>query len=264
MINWHAISEFIKYQIKSKHAKGYGVHSPFVFDFIRETIYQKEPFYHFDTIKNVRSKYASSNKLLNSEYLGAGFRAVQSSKQKRICDIAKTSAIKPKYGELLFRIVARSKPDNIIELGTSLGISTLYLALPDRRKTIYSIEGNTELVSIAQNTFELLGLKDIQLVNGLFDDELPRILNSLETVDFVYFDGNHKKEATLNYFNLCLEKKNNESIFVFDDIHWSPEMTEAWEIIRQHPQITVSIDLFQLGIVFFRRECQKQHFIVRF
>ncbi len=111
---------------------------------------------------------------------------------------------------------------------------------------------------------EELKCKGIKKFIGKFEDVIPEVLGQLEHVDFVYFDGNHQKEATLNYFEMCLQKVANDSVFVFDDIHWSKGMEEAWEEICRHSSVTVSMDLFHVGIVFFRKECQKQHFIVKY
>jgi predicted O-methyltransferase YrrM len=88
-------------------------------------------------------------------------------------------------------------------------------------------------------------------------------LNSLPKLDLVFFDGNHQKVPTLDYFHHCLTKAHENSIFIFDDIHWSSEMDEAWQQIQGHEQVSLTIDLFQFGLVFFRKGIAKQHFTLR-
>ena len=107
-------------------------------------------------------------------------------------------------------------------------------------------------------------LQNIEQHVGNFDDVLPKILSEKEKIDFVFFDGNHRKEPTLNYFRQCLDKVHEGSVFIFDDIYWSLEMKEAWSEIKMNEQVTVTLDLFYLGIVFFRKEQVKQHFIIRY
>jgi predicted O-methyltransferase YrrM len=186
--------------------------------------------------------------------------------KRTISEIAERSLKSEKYGQLLFRLVNHFKPNTILELGTSLGISTAYLASANPNSKVITIEGCPNIASEAKKNFEILGLKNIESVIGNFDSVLPAALCQLPTADckLVFFDGNHKKEPTLRYFNQCLELADNTSVFIFDDIHWSNEMEEAWEEIKSHPQVTVTIYLFFLGLVFFRKEQVKQNFIVRF
>ncbi len=87
------------------------------------------------------------------------------------------------------------------------------------------------------------------------------ILNTKYSLLFI--DGNHQKEATLAYFEKLLPTVHNDSVMIFDDIHWSKGMEEAWEIIKQHSEVRVTIDTFQWGLVFFRREQEKEHFVIR-
>jgi len=93
---------------------------------------------------------------------------------------------------------------------------------------------------------------------------LSAVITPPDVIDLVYFDGNHQKEPTLNYFHTCLQKAHKNSLFIFDDIHWSDGMEEAWEQIKKHDRVHLTIDLFQFGIVFFEKEMPKQHFILKF
>jgi predicted O-methyltransferase YrrM len=173
--------------------------------------------------------------------------------------------VKPeKYGQLLFRLVNHFKPKNILEIGTSLGITTLYLATPDTLSKVITLEGSEQTANVAALNFKMAEVKNIEIIRGEFSETLPAAIARLNTLDFVYFDGNHRREATLKYFKACLQRHNEESVFVFDDIYHSKEMFEAWKEIKEHSEVTLSLDLFSLGIIFFRRERIKQHFTLRF
>lgn len=262
-MNYFLAKSYFEYLLEARFRKGHGIHSPFVFNLVRELIYCKLPFYAFEQIEAYRSGLKSSDLTVQMSDYGAGSIAFNSVIRK-VSDLVRYSSVNRKYGEVLFRLVNEFKPRNIIELGTSVGISTCYLAKPDKQCKVYSIEGCENTAEIARQTLENIGCGGVELIVGQFRDILPDLISSLDYVDFVFFDGHHDKQATLDYFNLCLLKMNANSVFVFDDIHWSKGMSEAWEIIIKHPLITVSLDLFQLGIVFFRKECQKQHFVVKY
>ncbi|TAJ14331.1 class I SAM-dependent methyltransferase [Marinilabiliaceae bacterium JC017] len=262
-MNFFLAYSYLKYSLVARHAKGYGIHSPFIFDLVRDTIYDTNSFYAFEEIEAYREQLLKSKEKLEVIDLGVGSHKMDRHHRK-VADLVRISSINKKYGELLFRLVYRFKPQTILELGTSIGMSTLYLSLPNKKADVFSIEGCENTAHFAAQSLAKFGLSNVQQVVGRFSDVLPDMVSKFETLDFVYIDGHHERKATLDYFQLCLQKVNNDSIFVFDDIYWSQGMSEAWEIIKNHPQVTVSIDLFQLGIVFFKKECQKQHFIVRY
>ncbi len=261
-MNWYQIFSYLKYKLTSKHKKGYGIHSPFLFEFINVILRETSSYYDFEKIEAWRKSLCKSKVQIEKELLGAG--TSYKKELSTISSIAKKSSIPGKYGNLLFRIINRYGAKNILELGTSIGISTLYLSLPNSKSKVTTIEGCSNVSKFAKDNFNELEIKNIEVINGSFDDELPKIISQNENFDLIFFDGNHTKEATLRYFNHCLKAINNNSIFIFDDIYWSKEMTEAWNEIIEHPSITLSIDLHRLGIVFFRKESQKEHFIIRF
>jgi predicted O-methyltransferase YrrM len=102
-------------------------------------------------------------------------------------------------------------------------------------------------------------------MEGSFEKTLPFISNKIEKIDLLFVDGNHRKDPTLKYFHFFLSKATNNSIFIFDDIHWSKEMEEAWKQVQAHHSVTLTIDLFFVGLVFFSTDFKvKQHFTVRF
>ena len=252
---------YAKYRFKSDNE--HGIHSPFIFDFYNDVICDENPFYVYEDIESVRAKLLLTEMEITIEDHGAGSKVNKSNKRK-IKDIAKNTLKPKKYGQLLFRMVNHFKPASVLELGTSLGISTMYLAASSKKLKITTVEGCPSTSKVAKINFDKIGFDNIELVNDTFDSYLPNHLAKNKALDFVFFDGNHQKEATLNYFNLCVEKIHSETVFVFDDIHWSDGMTEAWEEIKKHPKVSSTIDLYFVGIVFFSPDLSKEDFLLRF
>ena len=249
------------YRVKSVNE--HSVHSPFVYDLLLSTIYNKKNFYAYLQIEKRRNALSLSNQKVNCFDLGAGSK-VNNSSTKSVQTILYSASKPAKYAQLLFRLVDHFQPTTILELGTSLGISSAYMATANSKSKLITIEGCKEIANIAKTNFEKLELKNIEQIVGNFDEVLPDVLKNINQLDFVFFDGNHRKEPTLNYFKQCLEKANEKSIFIFDDIYWSAEMKEAWEEIKKNEKVTVSLDLFYMGIIFFRKEQVKQNFIIRY
>lgn len=261
MKKWHLIRNYLIYRVKSVNQ--HGVHSPFVFELLNSTIYNKTDFYIYKDIEKLRFKLSLSSIKINCQDLGAG-SLVQNTTLRSVKQLVNHSAKSRKYGQLLFRLADHFQPSQVLELGTSLGLSTAYLASANSKATVNTIEGCPEIAAIAKQNFNKLGLNNIQQTTGNFDTVLPELLLNINKLDLVFFDGNHRKEPTMNYFKQCLEKSHEGSIFIVDDIYWSTEMTEAWEEIKSDSQVTVTLDLFYLGIVFFRKEQVKQHFVIKF
>ncbi len=255
---WRAV-EFLKYLLKSFHL--HGIHSPFVFELNEKVFQEKSSFYAFQDIESIRAKLLLTDQKVKVKDLGAGSRKDNGS-HRRIKDIAQYALKPAKKAQLMFRLVNHFKPDTILELGTSLGVTTAYLAKACPKAKIISIEGAPEIAKIAQLNLEKLQISNVTQRIDSFEDALQEELSELEKVDFVFFDGNHQKEPTLDYFKQCLDYSDENSVFVFDDIHWSKGMTEAWEEIKKHPKTTISIDLFDLGIVFFKQDQAQQNFTV--
>ncbi len=256
--------KYIQYYLTASNVKGHGIHSPFVFQFITEILNDKTQYPAYDIVEVLRRKLKKDHTVLTVEDLGAG-SAVDKNHQRTIASIA-NHAVKPKkFGQLLFRIVKQYQPQTILELGTSLGVTTAYLSLADPAATILTFEGSKAIAEKAKNNFSVLGLKNTRLVEGNFNETLDAMISSLPSVDFAFIDGNHRKEPTINYFNSFLPKTNNSSVLILDDIHWSAEMEEAWNYCKEHQAVTLSIDLFFMGLLFFRKEIrEKQHFKIRF
>jgi predicted O-methyltransferase YrrM len=256
--------KYLGYWLNASNGKGHGVHSPFVFEFITQVLNDKRGFDCFNSIEYLREQLKHESTELTVPDFGAGSRMQLNSKRK-ISAIANSSLKQRKFSQLLFRIVHYFKPETILELGTSLGITTAYLSFANPNAKIVTMEGAPEIAAIAKRNFKKLTLSNIEVVEGNFDDTLPLVIGQLSTINFAFVDGNHRKEPTLNYFHQLLNASTKSTILIFDDIHWSPEMEGAWLTIRQHPDVTLSVDLFFIGIVFFRAgQKTKQDFIIRF
>ncbi len=256
--------KYIQYYITASSGKGHGIHSPFVFDFITNVLNDNRNFYCYKTIELLRKKLKQNDTVLTIEDFGAGTHTKQF-RQRSVSSVAGSALKAPKFGQLLFRMVNHYQPSTILELGTSLGITTSYLACANFNANVITLEGAPAIASIAEANFDRQRLQNIQLVTGNFNSTLPDVVKNLSIIDFAFVDGNHRREPTLNYFYQLLQKSNDQSIFIFDDIHWSPDMEEAWQVIRSHSAVTLSIDLFFIGVIFFRKENKaKQHFVIRF
>ena len=238
------------------------MHSPFVFDFYNECLKNKSQFYIFNQIEIERKKLLQNNSVIEIKDFGAG-STVNTSNKRKISDIAKNSLKEEFLGKQLFRIINYLKPNSILEIGTSLGITTSYLASINQKTPVTTLEGCKNTSKIALNTFQNLKLKNTTLALGEFSKTLPPIIDKIDKLDFVFFDGNHQYEATIDYFNLCKTKAYENTCFIFDDIYWSDGMTKAWQEIKNDPDIMISIDTFFFGICFFRTNQPKQHFVLR-
>ena len=254
------------FQIKSyskflkKATNQHGVHSPFLFDLITKCFYDKTFYKEYQVLSNYRYELLKNNTTIQVTDFGAGSKKLNN--QRKVSSIAKNAGISKKRAQLLYRLARYFSADTILEIGTSIGIGISSISLARSNAKIYTLEGCPETAKIAQQQFDKFKLNNIALKVGEFQKTLPKILNK-EIFDLVYFDGNHQKQPTIEYFELCLDCITNDSVFIFDDIYWSQGMSEAWSYIKNHPKVTVTVDTFQWGIVFFRKEQEKQHFTIR-
>ena len=256
--------KYLNYHFTASNGKGHGVHSPFVFDFITKVLRDKKKYDCYEKIEAVRKELINDLRLIHVDDFGAG-STVMKLNERKISAIARSSLKPKKYAQLLFRIVQYYKPVTIVELGTSFGITTSYLASGNKDATVYTCEGATTIASIAQNNFNKLNLNNIELIQGNFDETLPGLLTKLNKIDLAFIDGNHRKEPTLSYFHQLLNHSAASTILIFDDIHWSEEMEAAWQEIQNHPSVTLSIDLFFIGIIFLNNNFKvKQQFSIRY
>jgi predicted O-methyltransferase YrrM len=256
--------KYVRYYLQAANSKGHGMHSPFVFEFIERVLNNKNHYQPPQAIEFLRRELLRDKTVLEIQDLGAGSR-ISASKKRRVQEVAAT-AVKPcKFGHFFYRLVKHYQPNVVLELGTSLGVTTAYLAAANPTARVITIEGSGAIYQKAQKNFRQLGLQNIQGLQGNFDTVLPSVLEGVDRVDLAYIDGNHRYAPTMDYFHQLLPKTHNHSTLIFDDIHWSAEMEEAWNAIKNHPDVYCTVDLFFLGLVFFRKEFkEKQHFSIRF
>ncbi len=256
--------KYLHYYFSASNGKGHGVHSPFIFDFIKHIKNDKKIYDCYRPIEQLREQLLRNNTEITVTDFGAGSSIIKSN--KRMVKKMAASSLKPKkFAQLLFRMVRYYQPNNIVELGTSFGITTSYLASGNPEGNMYTCEGSPTIAGMAQQHFDLLHLHNVHLKEGDFSETLPSLLAEIQTVDLAFIDGNHRKEPTLQYFRELLSFSRASTILIFDDIHWSSEMESAWQEIKDYPSVTQSIDLFFIGIVFFKSSfLAKQHFVVKF
>jgi predicted O-methyltransferase YrrM len=260
MFNIRFAKDYLLHRLKAKNR--HGLHSPFVYRLADTIIYDLSAKKVYTEIEKIRASLLADSRTITVTDLGAGSH-VNKNSEKKISGIAAHALKPPKLAQLLYRLAHDLQPANIIELGTCLGVTTLYLQQAAPKAKIYTLEGSPATAKVARETFKKAGFNDIQLITGNFDDTLPGIINGLPQVDFVFVDGNHQKEATLKYFEWCLPKAHENTLLIFDDIYWSEGMKEAWDEIKAHPKVTVTIDLFWIGLVFFKKGITKEDFLIK-
>jgi predicted O-methyltransferase YrrM len=261
---WQLAAKYLNYYFTASNGRGHGMHSPFIFDFITKVLNDKTTYPAYKKVEALRDRLQKDRSVLQIEDMGAG-SSLAKTNRRTVASITSNAAKPKKFGQLLHRMVRAYEPVTILELGTSLGITSSYLAMADPGIPVITIEGAKEVAAVARNNFEQMGLGNVTIHEGNFDMVLPGLLDRLKRVDLAFIDGNHREEPTVRYFKDLLPRMHNDSILVFDDVHWSREMENAWETIRQDPAVRCTVDLFFIGIVFFRREFkEKQDFRIRF
>lgn len=235
------------------------IHSPFISELCHQCIRSSQTYYAFRQIEQLRKSLYKNQQAIQVNDLGAGSRK-NFHNERKISKIARHSISSRKTSQLLFKLINKFQPSSVLELGTSLGINTLYLAKALHTAQIITLEGCSNIAQVARQNFAKGGCTHIELLEGDIDHTLPTALDKIASLDFVFFDANHRYAPTIQYFELCLRKAHKKSIFVFDDIYWSSEMQQAWAEIKAHPQVTLSLDLFQVGLVFFESGLKPQHF----
>jgi len=257
---WQPIIAYIKFLAIAKTK--FSVHSPFVFEFITKALESNLPSGYTSKLNRYRKDLLESKKLIKVTDFGAGSRVFKSNHRK-VKAIAKYAGINPTKANLLQKIVHFFLPNNILEIGTSLGIGTAAMHIANPNSKITSLEGCPETAKLAKEMFLKHKIENIELVIGEFSETLP-ILFKKNVFDLIHFDGNHQKEATINYFESCKQSIHNDSLLIFDDIHWSKDMEEAWQYIQKDLDVSLSIDLYHFGLISFRKEQTKQNFILQF
>lgn len=256
--------KFLNYRLTASNGKGHGIHSPFVFEFVTKVLNGPGDEEAYSSIESLRKQLLHDPKVIPVEDFGAGSRVI-GTKQRAVRQIAATSLKPKKYGQLLHRMARHYKPLTILEIGTSLGITTSYLAKANQAAKVITMEGATSIAAAARRNFDALQLDNIEQVTGNFDDTLIPVLSGLNKIDLAFIDGNHRYEPTTRYFQQVLERSHDRTIIILDDIYWSKEMEQAWQWVKDHQSTRLTIDLFAIGIVILRPEIlHKQHFRIRY
>lgn len=255
------ISSWITHLVKARTR--HGVHSPFVFDLIEQVLRPRPALLEHAPIEALRSDLLRSEQTIRVNDLGAGSR-VMDMPVRHVADMARVSLKPARQAQMLFRLARAMDARHVLELGTSFGITTLYLAQGAENGAVTTIEGCPQTYRIAQHHFEQLRQSNIHAVLGSFQRRLPEVLERVGPLDIAFIDGHHAEQPTLDYFEQCLARAHNATAFVVDDIHWSSGMERAWERIKSHPRVSVSIDLYDLGLVFIREGQAREHFRLRY
>ncbi len=237
----------------------HSVHSPFFFDFHQKVIKGKEVTPDSEKIEAVRANLLSNQSEVDYQDLGSNSKHFNTQRRK-LSDIAATSLMPQKWAHLLYRIALYNESKKIVELGTSMGLTSLYLSKVPK-STVFTFEGNPSMINVALTHFEFFETKNIQLIEGNIDTTLSDHLQNPTKIQLAIIDANHRYEPTLHYFELLARRMADKGIIVIDDIHGSPEIEKAWQKLVEHDLVYGSIDLFRMGILFFDLSLNKQHYI---
>lgn len=248
-------------QFLLKATNQHGVHSPFIYNLVTKCFYKKIDLKNWSLFLKTKQQLLDNRKSIKVTDFGSGSKIFKNDVRK-ISKIAKIAGISNKKAKLLLKLMDFFKPENVLEIGTSLGLGTSAIKIGNKNAKIITLEGCHETAKVAKNLFQKNNFNTIEIITGDFKETVLKTIEN-KKFDSIYFDGNHTKKATLEYFINCLQTIHNNSFFIFDDIYWNQEMLEAWQEIKNHPKVTVTVDVFYFGIVFFRKEQAKEHFKIR-
>lgn len=255
--------KYLNYFLTARNRKGYGIHSPFVFDLVSRIFRNKTNTDIVLSIESIRKKNKSDMRTLEVLDLGAGSVKMNKSLRK-VSDIAGISAVPEKYGVLLSNMAAEFGKPDIIEFGTSLGFSAMYMACGSPRSVVYTMEGCPATSEIARENFREAGIENIRLLTGSFEDLIPELRKKSVSPGLVFIDGNHRKEPVKAYFRQMAEMADKNSVIVIDDIHQSEEMEEAWTEIKEYEKVSFTVDIYRMGLVFFREGMNHFNYVIRY
>jgi predicted O-methyltransferase YrrM len=257
------VTRYLKYKLLSKHYKGHGIHSPFIFDLVSRVFRNKTDPDIVCTIEKVRKKMKSDHRSIIVKDFGSGSASMKTNKRK-VSEIARYSPVSRKYGALLSALAAEFGDRSIVEFGTSLGISTMYLASGCKNAAVKTMEGCPEISEIARANFKEAGIKNVEVITGSFEELLPDLIRKNIKPGLVFIDGNHRKEPVVNYFTQISEISDSKTVIIIDDINYSKEMEEAWNVIKRFERVSVTVDLNRMGIVFFREGISHNNYTIRY
>lgn len=259
----YRVFSYLRHVLTAWNTTGEGIHSPSLFYIVRFLFRDKNSYYCFETIEQQRASLSANRDVVEVIDYGScgcpsGMRVM-----RRISDVAKYQLECARVQQVLFRLLVymneeEHRPLEILELGTSLGITTAYLASVDSKNRVMSFEGSSSIASLARKQWQLLGLENIECIEGRIEDTLYN--NARARLDFVYVDANHTYEATMEYVHFLLDRMSPKGIVVVDDIHYSREMCRAWEELKKDKRVTSSMDLFHVGLLFVNPYYMKRHY----
>ena len=251
---------YLDYLIRARHSYGHGIHSPFIYELASKVLFDPMKYPEYDRLKSVRNSLMQDKDQLLLNGFGAGSVKFTGNSRK-VADITKISSVRPKFLRLLFRLAKYNRPGLILELGTSLGLSAMAFGMGCPDAKVVTIEAEPALCEFAAGLFDRTGIANILIRQGLFEEQLPAVLNEYPAPGIVFIDGNHAYEPTLRYFRE-IKTVMTTGILIFDDICWSEEMCHAWQVIRTESE--VSIDLFSMGLVIIRPRITPGNYRIRF
>ena len=138
------------------------------------------------------------------------------------------------------------------------------MALGSPHSTVHTIEGCGSVSKTAEKNFLDAGIDNVKQYIGSFDDILPEVIKSGLKPSLIFIDGNHRREAVLKYVGFLADNVDDNAVIVLDDIYISPDMGSAWEEIKKRDDVTLTVDIYRMGLVFFRKALSKSDFIVRY
>ena len=279
----YRVGSYLRHSLTARHTGGHGIHSPYLFEWVRMVMSDENSYYAWREIEKVRANMLADTRVVEFEDYGSGAAySLVFRERRRVCDIAKRSLAKKKYAQMLARLVnwlgeplltsplrggsgdrrlAIGDGLTIVELGTSLGVTTAYMAAMDSRNKVVTYEGCSEVATIAEENWKSLGIRNIECrVGEITADMLER---DLDEVDVAFIDANHTYTSTLAYFRVLAKKVHAKSVIVVDDIHYNPEMERAWKEICADERVTSTMDLYQMGLAFFDKHYWKRHYGIR-
>jgi predicted O-methyltransferase YrrM len=262
-MNFFAISEYLKYFLFSRHRRGHGIHSPFVFDLVTRVFRNKIDYGIVKNIEDIRKRMKSDRRIIRVTDFGSGSKRFKTN-SRRVSEITRYVNVPKNYGLLLFNLASEFGKPAIVEFGTSLGISTLYLASGSPESVVYTMEGCPETSEIAKKNFNDTGIKNIKMFTGPFEDILPEIIETGLKPGMVFIDGNHRKEPVIDYFKKMASVSDSKTVIIIDDIYSSKGMKEAWNEIKTFKEVTLTVDIYRMGIVFFREGMIRNDYIIRY
>ncbi len=257
---FHLVFSYFLHLIKSFHL--HGIHSPFIFQLEKKCLRDNQLYEGYEKLSRFRNSIKNSKLILNIEDHGAGSRVLKTN-LRAVKDILKHNCSTEKDAQLLYRLCTYFKVNQVLELGTSLGIATHAMATARPQAKITTVEGSASIYELAKKALVKEGLKNVYTVHSTFKNFFETRKEDRTKYDLIFIDGHHSGEATLQYFESILDRVHNDTVVVFDDIYWSEDMTRAWNEICKHSKVTASVDCFDFGMVFFRKEQLQERFYVK-